>query len=398
MTEAPLGLLSDIRILSFTQWLLGPAAVQYLADMGADVIKVEPPGTGAFERSWAGADTFRNGVSVFFLLANRNQRSLTLNLKHPEGPAIARRLVERADVLVENFRPGVMDRLGLGYQDVRAINPRIVYASASGFGQQSPFRDLPGQDLIIQAMSGLAAATGRAAEPPTPVGAAVVDQHGASLLAMGILAALIRRERTGEGQRVEVTMLEAAFDLQLEPLVYFMNGGKVQRPKEPLASSFHQAPYGIYQTRDGYLAISLSPVSTIREALGKPEELIPYEDPSITVQKREEIHRALAPYFRTRDTREWVVILRGRGVWCAPVQRYDEVLQDPVVKNLNPFVEIDHPRAGRVKLLKHPVRYGGRSTTIRRLPPDVGEHTREILEELGYSTAEIARLRGVGAI
>jgi crotonobetainyl-CoA:carnitine CoA-transferase CaiB-like acyl-CoA transferase len=136
--------------------------VQYLADMGADVIKIEPPGKGAFERGWAGGNTFRNGVSVFFLLANRNQRSLTLNLKHPEGLAIARRLVQRADVLVENFRPGVMDRFGLGYQDVREINPRIIYASASGFGQQSPLRDLPGQDLIIQAMSGLAAATGRA--------------------------------------------------------------------------------------------------------------------------------------------------------------------------------------------------------------------------------------------
>lgn len=398
MIEAPLELLSGIRILSFTQWLLGPVAVQYLADMGAGVIKIEPPGTGAFERGWAGGNTFRNGVSVFFLLANRNQRSLTLNLKHPEGLAIARRLVERADVLVENFRPGVMDRLGLGYQDVRAINPRMIYASASGFGQQSPFRDLPGQDLIIQAISGLAVATGRAGEPPTPVGAAVVDQHGASLLAMGILAALLQRERAGEGQRVEVTMLEAALDLQLEPLVYFLNGGKVERPKEPLASSFHQAPYGIYQTRDGYLAISLSPVSAIRDALGGPEELIPYENPSIAMEKREEIYRVLAPYFRTRDTREWVEILRGRGVWCAPVQWYDEVLQDPAIKYLNPFVEIDHPRAGRVKLLKHPVRYGGRGAALHRLPPDVGEHTREILEELGYSQAEIDRLRAVGAI
>ncbi len=398
MIEAPLELLSGIRILSFTQWLLGPVAVQYLADMGAGVIKIEPPGTGAFERGWAGGNTFRNGVSVFFLLANRNQRSLTLNLKHPEGLAIARRLVERADVLVENFRPGVMDRLGLGYQDVRAINPRMIYASASGFGQQSPSRDLPGQDLIIQAMSGLAAATGRAGEPPTPVGAAVVDQHGASLLAMGILAALLQRERTGEGQRVEVTMFEAALDLQLEPLVYFLNGGKVERPKEPLGSSFHQAPYGIYQTRDGYLAISLSPVSAIRDALGGPEELIPYEDPSIVMEKREEIYRALAPYFRTRDTREWVEILRGRGVWCAPVQWYDEVLQDPAMKYLNPLVEIDHQRAGRVKLLNHPVRYGGRSAALRRLPPDVGEHTREILEELGYSQAEIDRLRAVGTI
>jgi crotonobetainyl-CoA:carnitine CoA-transferase CaiB-like acyl-CoA transferase len=398
MSDVPLELLSGIRILSFTQWLLGPAAVQYLADMGADVVKIEAPGKGAWERQWAGADTFRNGVSVFFLLANRNQRSLTLNLKHPETHAIARRLVESSDVLIENFRPGVMDRLGLGYEDVRRMNPRIVYASASGFGQHSPFRDLPGQDLIIQALSGMAAATGRAGEPPTPAGAAVVDQHGASLLAMGILGALLRRERTGEGQRLEVTMLEAALDLQLEPVVYFVNGGRVERPKEPLGSSFHQAPYGIYETRDGYLAISLSPIKTIREALGGPEELLPYEDPSVAMDKREEIHRALDPYFRTQGTREWIEILRARGVWCAAVQWYDEVVQDPAVKYLDPFVEIEHPRAGPVKLLKHPIRYGGRAAGVRRLPPDVGEHTREVLEELGYSKGEIGRLREVGAV
>lgn len=398
MAEAALSLLSGIKILSFTQWLLGPAAVQYLADMGADVIKIETPGEGAWERRWAGGDTFRNGVSVFFLLANRNQRSLTLNLKHPEGLVIAQRLVEHSDVLVENFRPGVMERFGLGYEDVRAINPRMIYASASGFGQQSPFRDLPGQDLILQAISGLAAATGRAGEPPTPAGAAVVDQHGASLLAMGILGALLLRERTGEGQRVEVTMLEAALDLQLEPVVYFLNGGKVERPKEPLGSSYHQAPYGIYQTRDGYLAISLSPVSSIRDALGGPSELIPYEDPTIAMVQREEIYRALDPFFRTRETKELVESLRARGVWCAPVQWYDEALQDPVVRHLDPFLEIEHPRAKRVKLLKHPIRYGGKGAAVRRLPPDLGEHTREILDELGYSEGQIERFREVGTV
>jgi crotonobetainyl-CoA:carnitine CoA-transferase CaiB-like acyl-CoA transferase len=306
--------------------------------------------------------------------------------------------VEGSDVLVENFRPGVMDRLGLGYEDVRKINPRVIYASASGFGQQGPSRDLPGQDLIIQALSGMAAATGRAGEPPTPAGAAVVDQHGASLLAMGVLAALLRRERTGEGQRVEVTMLEAALDLQLEPVIYFVNDGRVERPKEPLGSSFHQAPYGIYETQDGYLAISLSPISAIREALGGPKELIPYEDPSVAMDKREEIHRALDPHFRTRGTGEWIEILRGRGVWCAAVQWYDEVVEDPAVKYLDPFVEIEHPQAGRVKLLKHPVRYGGRSVGVRRLPPDIGEHTREILMELGYSDGEVGQLRELGAV
>src|SRR5207248_138936 len=182
------------------------------------------------ERTWAGGDTFPNGVSAFYLLSHRNVRSLALNLKHAEGQEVARRLVAQTDVLVQNFRPGVMARFGLGYDDVKRINPGIIYASASGYGEDSPDRDLPGQDLLLQAVSGLAWATGRAGEMPMPAGAAVVDQHGAVLLAMGILAALLHRERTGEGQKVEATMVQSALDLQMEPLVYYMNNGMVKRP------------------------------------------------------------------------------------------------------------------------------------------------------------------------
>jgi crotonobetainyl-CoA:carnitine CoA-transferase CaiB-like acyl-CoA transferase len=398
MTGAPLRLLSGIKIVSFTSFLLGPAAVQYLADMGADVVKVEPPGAGAWERHWAGGDTFVNGVSAFYMLAHRNVRSLSLDLKNPQALDVARRLIAEADVLVENFRPGVMTRLGLDYDSVRALNPRLVYASASGYGSDSPHRDLPGQDLLVQAMSGLAAITGRADQAPVPAGAAVVDQHGASLLALGILGALFHRERTGAGQHLEVTMVQAALDLQTEPVVYYLNGGHVAPPAERLGSAFHRAPYGIYETSDGHLALSLSTIAAVRAALGDPPELAPYVDPEIALVARDQIRRALDPFFRTATTAEWVSRLRANGIWCAPVQGYEAVFDDPVIRHLDPVLELDHPQAGRVRMLRHPLRYSAGEPAVRTFAPAVGEQTDEILHELGLGEDEVAKLRAAKAV
>jgi crotonobetainyl-CoA:carnitine CoA-transferase CaiB-like acyl-CoA transferase len=398
MTDQELSLLSGVRVLSFTQWLLGPAAVQYLGDMGADVIKVERPGPGAWERSWAGGQTFVNGVSACFLLTHRNVRSLAVDLKRPEGQAVARRLIETADVLVENYRPGVMDSLGLGYEEVRQLRPELVYASASGYGEdEGPYRDLPGQDLLVQSLTGLVSATGRADDIPTPAGAAVVDQHAGLLLAAGILGALVQRGRTGRGQRVEVNMVEASLDLQLEPLVYHMNGGVVRRPRAPLGSTFHEAPYGIYATRDGHIALSLSPVKLISEALGSPPELAEFESPSIVMDRRDEIYEALRPHLLEYDTDTLVTALRGHGVWCAPVNDYEQVLEDPGVRHIDPTLEVEHPDAGPVRLLKHPIHYSTGEPTVRRPPPRVGEHNAEILEELGFTPEDQAQLRAAGA-
>jgi crotonobetainyl-CoA:carnitine CoA-transferase CaiB-like acyl-CoA transferase len=389
--------LSGIKILSLTQFLLGPAGVQYLADMGADVIKVEPP-WGAWERTWSGGDHFLNGISPFFLLAHRNVRSITLDLKRPDAQEVAGRLAEDADVLVQNFRPGVIDRFGLDYETLRHINPGLIYASVSGYGEESPERALPGQDLLIQAMAGLMASTGRMDDPPTPAGAAIVDQHGAALLAMGVLAALVHRERTGEGQKIEVTMVQAALDLQLEPVTYYLNGAPLARPSHTIADTFHAAPYGVYQTADGYLALSMTPVSALSEALGGVPALTPFEAPALATSKREEIAEILIPILRSRTTGEWIAALRDRGIWCAPVNDYDQVFAEPAVRYLDPVLEIDHPEAGRIRLLKHPVRYGAGEPVVNHLPPGIGEHTEEVLQEAGYSPADIEHLRAVGAV
>ncbi len=390
-----LSILTGTRVLSFTQFLLGPSGVQFLADLGADVIKIEPPGGKLWERNWAGADLFLNGVSAFFLCAHRNQRSLTLDLKHPEGQEIARMLIERADVVVQNFRPGVMARLGLGYERAASLNPRLIYVSASGYGESGPYRDRPGQDLLVQALSGLASISGRAGQPPTPVGTAVVDQHGAALLALGVLAGLLERNRTGRGLHLEVSMLRAALDLQLEILTYFLNGARMAKSPTSLASTFHPGPYGIYETRDGYLALSMTPLPVLQQALGLAE-LAPYANTTYNFPDREQIARILEPVLKTRRTAEWIEFLVPRGVWAAPVLTHAETFQDPAVRVADLVEEIEHPVAGRVRLLRFPLEFSTGRPTVRRPPPMPGEHADEILRELGYSDVDVARLREGG--
>ena len=388
----PLALLQGVRILSFTQFLLGPAGVQYLADMGADVIKIEPPGGKLYERIWAGCDLFLNNVSAFFLCAHRNQRSLTLDLKSSEGQAIARRLVEGADVLVQNFRPGVAARLGLDYDELAALNPRLIYVSASGYGEASPYRDRPGQDLLLQAMSGLASISGRAGQPPTPTGGPVVDQHGAALLAMGVVAALFDRSRTGLGQKIEVTMLRAALDLQLEVVSYHLNGAQMRKSPTSLASMIHPGPYGIYETKDGFLALSMSPLPVLQQVLKLPE-LEPLAVSRFNHPAREEIARILEPVIRTRTTSEWLEYLVPKGIWAAPVLDYEGVFADPAVQEADVIEEVEHPTAGRVRLLRFPLEFSSGRAAIRRIPPASGEHTEEILQELGYTQEEVGRFR-----
>jgi crotonobetainyl-CoA:carnitine CoA-transferase CaiB-like acyl-CoA transferase len=337
-----------------------------------------------------------NGMSAFFLLSHRNVRSIALDLKSQDGREAARRLIATADVVVENFRPSVMDRLGLGFAAVQQIRPDIIYASASGYGPDGPSRDLPGQDLLLQAVTGLAAATGRVHTGPLAAGAPVVDQHAASLLAMGILAALVHKTRTGSGQQIQVNMLEAALDLQLEPITYHLNGGALQTPEHGMGSMFHPAPYGIYAVADGHIALSLSPLSALAQALGSPEELEPYRADDHPLTHRVEITRAVAALLADQPVTRLLDVLRAAGVWCAPVNDYKGVESDPAIRHLGCFGEFDHPRAGRVRTVNHPIRYSDGEPQVRHLPPDVGQHTTDVLTELGYSPADIDRLVEAG--
>jgi crotonobetainyl-CoA:carnitine CoA-transferase CaiB-like acyl-CoA transferase len=336
-------------------------------------------------------------MSGLFLAAHRNQRSVTLDLKKPDGLEVARRMVQQADVLVQNFRPGVMTRLGLDYERTKALNPRLVYVSASGYGESSPYRERPGQDLLMQATTGLASISGRSDQPPTAVGTAVVDQHGASLLALGVLAALLERQRTGQGLHVEVNMLRAALDLQLEIATYVLNGARLEKTPTPLASTFHPPPYGLYATADGWLALSMSPLASLRDALELPG-LEPYTKERWPYESREAVARLIEPVIRKRTTAEWLEHLVPLGIWAAPVLSLPEALRDPAVLAADAIDEIDHPVAGRVRVLRFPVELSTGRATVRRPQPTPGQHSEEILKEYGYADDAVRRLREAGVV
>lgn len=389
------GMLAGIRVVSFTHFLQGPSASQLLADLGADVIKIEPR-SGAFERSWTGPGTFLEGHSPFFGLGNRNVRSIVVDLKHPDAAEPLLRLLDSADVLIESFRPGTLDRLGFGWDVLHARNPRLVYASLSGYGSDGPYVDRPGQDVLIQAMSGLAMATGRADQPPQPTGACIVDQHGAVLGAFGILAALHGRERTGVGTKVESNLLNAALDLQIEPLTYALNGFRGERSASGVSSPFYTAPYGVFGTADGWICLSLTSPQKLREVFD--DEGFDGIEPGEAFARREDVNARVAAHLSRRTTAEWAEVFRAAAMWWAPVNDHDAVIADPQVQHNDSFDQYEHPDAGTVRVLKHPVTYDGVRPGVRTAPPELGQHTADVLTGLGYGADDVAALRGAGAV
>lgn len=381
-------ILEGIRVADFTQMMQGPWATQKLADMGADVIKVERIG-GEWERQLHAGGELLNGVSPFFLAMNRNKRSIEVDLKSDGGREVALNLIETSDVLVENFRPGVMERLGLGYEDVQAVNPEIIYVSASGFGPDGPYAERPGQDLLLQAMSGLARYTGRKGDPPTPVGTAIVDEHAASQIALSTMMALFHKIRTGAGQRVDANLLNASIDFQCQEITAAMNlDVDFERSEEGIAQAWLGGPYGIYETADGYIAIAMSPLDTLADLFDE-DRLRNFDSPKDEYEHRDEIKRTVESHTRKKPTDELLELLLEADVWAGPVNDYQDLAADPQVKHNNMFVDIEHPQGGTFTTVGIPCRFSETPGVIETRPPRSGEHTREVLLELGYDHGEI---------
>jgi len=390
-------LLKGIRVLSFNHFLMGPVGVQFLADLGADVIAIEPP-EGAFQRKWGGADKRVDGQSMLLLTGNRNKRSLALDLKKPEAIEVARKLIASSDVIAENFRPGVLDKLGLGFEAAKVIKPDIIYAAASGYGADGPYVNRPGQDLLVQALSGLAMITGTREQGPRAVGVSAIDHHGAALFAAGILAALVKKERTGQGGRVDVSLLSAALDLQMESFTCYLNGERPDdvRQSYPIAGWYYGAPYGVYATRDGHVAISLGSLDTLGDALGiPPGQRVPDGD---AFKRRDEATPAIVAHVAKLTTAECIKIFEARGIWHASVNDYSDVVADPQVAHNRSFQTIEGATGSPITLVSHPVRYDGEVPEIRLPPQKLGAQSEEILKELGYDPGQVQALRTKGAV
>ncbi|MFB2555718.1 CaiB/BaiF CoA transferase family protein [Herbiconiux liangxiaofengii] len=389
--------LSGIRVLDCSIAMAGPFAAQRLGDLGADVIKVEPP-RGEWQRHAAAGGATGNRINVSFLSLNRNKRSIGVDLKAEEGREILYDLVKTADVFLQNYRPGVAARLGVDYETLRRINPGIVYVSISGYGEDGPYRNRPGQDLLLQAMSGAMLSSGSAGHPPAPAGQYLVDAVTASTAFEGVLAALFHRERTGQGQLVSVNMLDAITTLQMQELSVFTVGGVGQhRSEQPHAHVYIRAPYGTFSTTDGYIALAMPDLNTLGEVLEESWFLgMDTEVDSWT--HRDEIYAKTAERLATRSTAHWLEALGAAGIWAGPVYGYQDLVDDEQIRHNGTFIEYEHPTEGLVKTPGFPYRLSETPPRIDRGAPLTGEHTREILTELGVGSARVDALLAAGVV
>ena len=390
------GPLAGITILDFCQLAQGPFATQILGDMGADIIKIEPI-KGEWMRSFSLNNHYIEGESLSFLTMNRNKRSVALDLKKPAALEAIKRLVPRVDAVVENFRPGVMDRLGLGYETLKEINPRLVFCASCGLGHEGPYVKRPGQDMLIQAMSGLAMLNGRDGESPYPAPYGAADFSTGLHIAYAVLAGIIRCQKDGQGQRIDLNLWSSLLHVLCQEVNTYLNGGGLPiRPSSAIGSPYLGSPYGIYATQDGHIALGMNPLNKVARLIGAAG----YEDVSSSnvMENRDAIHDDLARYFLARTTADWLDILLAEDIWCAPVNSFAQLESDPQVVANKILQEFDHPVAGRVKVVGSPTQFSRTPTSIRRPPPQLGEHTAEVLREFaGMSSEEIQNLINDGA-
>ena len=396
MSESRQGALDGVRVLDLTRVLAGPYCTMFLGDLGAEVVKVEQPGVGDDTRGWG--PPFAGGESAYFLCVNRNKKSITVDLKNPEGIVIIRQLAERADVLIENFRPGAMDKLGLGEGQLRKTNPRLIYASLSGFGADGPMADVPGYDLVIQAWGGLMSITGMPDGEPTKVGVAIIDLVAGLMLGKSIVAALYAREKNGMGQKIETSLLEAEVAALINAGSNYLIGGSV--PGRWGNAHPTIVPYQTFKTADSYVVAGVASEGIWQRfcaAIERPELA---SDPRFgknadRVEHRRDLLALLGEIFVTRKTEQWLAVLAAAEVPCAPVQTIDQVFAAPQVRHRDMLIEVEHPSAGKVAMAGIPVKFSQTPTSVRMPPPMLGEHNLDVLHEwLGLSDEQIAQLKG----
>ena len=379
--------LEGLLVVDFSQFLSGPSGTLRMADLGARVIKIERPGKGDLCRQLYISNLCLDGDSTLFHSINRNKQSFAADLKNPEHMAQLRKLLTRADVMLQNFRPGVMDRAGLGYEAVRELNPRLVYGEVTGYGTEGPWRDKPGQDLLVQSLSGLPYLNGDAGQPPVPFGLAVADMMAGAHLVQGVLAALLRRATTGKGGHVEVSLLESVLDLQFEVLTTYLNdGGKAPvRSSVNNAHAYLGAPYGIYSTADGYLALAMGSIVALGQLLDCPA-LATYADPAQLFDQRDEIKSILVHHLKTHTTSHWLSILEPADIWCADVLTWDRLFAHEAFRALNMVQTVSRPPTANepeltMRTTRCPIRIDGELLTSSTPAPRIGEHNAQLIDE-----------------
>ena len=376
--------LHGILVLDFSQFLSGSLATLRLADMGARVIKIERPGAGELGRTIYLSDTDVDGENTLFHAINRNKESYAADLKNPSDLDKLRQLIARADVMVQNFRPGVMERLGFGYDKVSQINSRLVYGIVSGYGNAEAWRDRPGQDLLAQARSGIMWLSGNDGDPPTPMTLAIADMLAGHNLCEGILACLVRRGVTGRGGLVETSLIEALLDFQFEVLTTYLNDGR--RP--PRRSAFRNAhaylaaPYGVYDTANGYLALAMTHLPTLGRLLDLPA-LQEISNPADGFRRRDEIKQIIAKRLKEHTTEHWLEILNAADIWCAEVLDWPKLCASEAFEQLAMVQTLGDGRGIEILTTRLPIRLDGGLLTSERLAPRVGQHTEAIQRELG---------------
>jgi len=392
-----MGPLAGVRVIELAHIMSGPTCGMLLADMGADVIKVEKVPGGDDSRRF-GLPTIQ-GESSAFLIMNRNKRGIALDLKQEAGREALKRLLRTADVVLENYRAGTMEKLGLGYETLRALNPGLIYCEISGYGRTGPYADKPGFDLIAQGVSGLMSITGEPGRPPIKCGGPVTDINAGILAAMGVLAAYIHRLKTGEGQRVDTSLMEAGIMQTYWHTAYYLATGEAAPPMG--SGNLTSAPYQAFRTRDGWINIGAANQSNwerLLEALGAQEL---GDDPRFRTNAdrmahREELAELISERLQRHDTAHWLEVLDRAGLPVGPILSIPEMLAHPQTLARGMVVETEHPRAGRVRSLGLPVKFSQTPGTVRRPAPLLGEHTYEVLQEVGYSRAEIDALVAQG--